>query len=408
MLVRHNTKLLEQAIDLQIKRSAIPTLQAEAAAHDKIARANAFRRMASGAAVAMAAIGIGVGVWLVFDRDPTLIQPEPSVTQNIPPNQIEDETKETKKSEDRIPGGETIAQEGKTDKPKSPQIEQPKPPPVDPANPDTFDFVKFANRKVAYAGSTWQLESGHHFDSEKAPTWDTAWCYTRKLANTGIEVQVRLVNRSSPTSMPLAPVSSSETLASVGLDDTSARELASHCLWLDEARFAPTDFDMDDERKEAAAAADELSVQQDGWDAIGNDLPGMPAWDVSLEQCQAQCKADRRCLALTYDKKHAACFMKNNGSILVRSPDAVMAAKGAIKANLQYSSLVFAKDTVVIGGAYANVRSGYADCVLACSADQRCLGFNFDGPNKMCAMLDSVTSSSSYKGVVSGVKATRN
>ncbi|WP_206527303.1 hypothetical protein, partial [Mesorhizobium sp. M7A.F.Ca.CA.001.08.2.1] len=61
MLVRHNTKLLEQAIDLQIKRSAIPTLQAEAAAHDKIARANAFRRMASGAAIAMAAIGIGVG-----------------------------------------------------------------------------------------------------------------------------------------------------------------------------------------------------------------------------------------------------------------------------------------------------------------------------------------------------------
>ncbi|CAH2402316.1 hypothetical protein MES5069_310052 [Mesorhizobium escarrei] len=41
--------------------------------------------------------------------------------------------------------------------------------------------------------------------------------------------------------------------------------------------------------------------------------------------------------------------MKDNGSILVRSPDAVMAAKGAIQANLQYSSLVFAKDTVVVG-----------------------------------------------------------
>ncbi|RVA74181.1 PAN domain-containing protein, partial [Mesorhizobium sp. M7A.F.Ca.CA.001.11.2.1] len=274
--------------------------------------------------------------------------------------------------------------------------------------PDTFDFVKFANRQVTYAGSTWQLESGHHFDSEKAPTWDTAWCYTRKLANTGVEVQVSLVNRPSPTSKPEAPVSSIETLSSVGLDDNSARELASRCLWLDEASFAPSDFDMDNKRKEAAVAAEELSVRQDGWDAIGNDLPGMPAWNVTLEQCQSQCEADRRCLALTYDKKHAACFMKSNGSILVRSPDAVMAAKGAIKANLQYSSLVFGKDTVVVGGAYANVRSGYADCVLACAADQRCLGFNFDGPNKMCAMLDNVTSSSPFKGVTSGVKATRS
>ncbi|MES0196827.1 PAN domain-containing protein [Mesorhizobium sp. M0011] len=407
MLVRHNTKLLEQAIDLQIKRSAIPTLQAEADAHDKIVRANAFRRMASGAAIALAAIGIGVGVWLVFDRDPTVIQPEPPVAQNQPSNPNENLPKETKKSEDRISGEETIAEEGKTDKPKSPSIEQPTPPPADPANPDTFDFVKFANRKVPYAGSTWQLESGHHFESEKNPTWDTAWCYTRRLANTGVEVQVSLVNRPSPTSTPQAPVSSSETLASVGLDDNSARELASRCLWLDEANFAPGDFDMGPERKEAAAAAEAFSLQ-DGWDAIGNDLPGMPAWNVSLEQCQAQCEADRRCLALTYDKKHAACFMKNNGSILVRSPDAVMAAKGSIKADLQYSSLVFAKDTVVVGGAYANVRSNYADCVVACAADQRCLGFNFDGPNKMCAMLDTVTSSSPFKGVASGVKATRS
>ncbi|CAH2402315.1 hypothetical protein MES5069_310051 [Mesorhizobium escarrei] len=84
----------------------------------------------------------------------------------------------------------------------------------------------------------------------------------------------------------------------MGLDDNSARELASRCLWLDEANFAPNDFDMDHERKEAAAAAQELSVQ-DGWDAIGNDLPGMPAWNVSLEQCRAQCEADQRCLALT-------------------------------------------------------------------------------------------------------------
>lgn len=363
--------------------------------------------MATGAAIAVAAVGIGVGAWLVFDRDPSMTQLEPPVAQTQPSNPSENQPKDAKKSEDRIPDGETIAEEGKTDKPKSPPIEQPTLPPAAPANPDTFDFVKFANRQVTYAGITWQLESGHHFASEKDPTWNTAWCYTRRLANTGVEVQVSLVNRPSPTSKPQAPVSSIETLASVGLDDNSARELASRCLWLDKASFAPSDFDMGQERKQAAALAEELSVQ-DGWDAIGNDLPGMPAWNVSFEQCRAQCEADSRCLALTYDKKHSACFMKNTGSILVRSPDAVMAAKKAIQANLQYSSLVFAKDTVVVGEGYANVRSSYADCIMACGADQRCLGFNFDGPNKMCAMLDSVTSSSPFKGVTSGIKANRS
>ncbi|GLR46060.1 hypothetical protein GCM10007880_65780 [Mesorhizobium amorphae] len=84
-----------------------------------------------------------------------------------------------------------------------------------------------------------------------------------------------------------------------------------------------------------------------------------------------------------------------------------MAAKGAIKANLQYSSLVFAKDTVLVGGAYANVRSRYADCILACAADPKMARLQFDGPNQMCAMLDNVTSSSP-KAVTSGVKGTRS
>ncbi|MBT1156708.1 hypothetical protein J1C56_14000 [Aminobacter anthyllidis] len=402
MLVRHNTELLEQAIDLQVKRSAIPTLQAEAAAHETIARANAFRRMATGAAIAVAAIGIGIGTWLVFDRDALPVAQAPTVAKSEA--STKEPTKSADKSVERLPpDGEVVAKQGKTSTPTSPEPQRPS---TDPANPDTFDFVKFAIRKVPFQGSTWELESGHHFGTEKDPIWDTAWCYTRRVANSGVEVQVRLVNRPSPTSKPLAPVSSPETLASIGLDDSTARELASHCPWLDDATFVPNDFDMDRERKDALATADVLSVQ-DGWDVMGGDLPGMPVWNVSIDQCQAQCQADGQCMAFTYDKKHAACFMKNNGSILIRNPDAAMGAKRAIQGNLQYSSLVFAKGTVVIGGAYSNVRAGYADCVLACATDERCLAFNFDGPNKMCAMLDSVTSSSPFKGVESGLKATR-
>ena len=56
---------------------------------------------------------------------------------------------------------------------------------------------------------------------------------------------------------------------------------------------------------------------------------------------------------------------------------------GSLKDKLQDSTLVFATNTVVIGNSYASVQSGYADCVKACAADQKCLGFNHDGANNI-------------------------
>ncbi|TGQ96512.1 hypothetical protein EN847_33450, partial [Mesorhizobium sp. M1C.F.Ca.ET.204.01.1.1] len=72
MLVRHNTALLEKAVDLVVKQAAIPTLEAEAAAYDRMARANAFRRIMTGLAVAVAAVGIGYGAALFFGREAKL------------------------------------------------------------------------------------------------------------------------------------------------------------------------------------------------------------------------------------------------------------------------------------------------------------------------------------------------
>ena len=66
MLVRHNTELLEKAVDLAVKRAAIPTLQAEAAAQRTMTRATGLRRLATGGAIALAAVGIGLGVMLGF------------------------------------------------------------------------------------------------------------------------------------------------------------------------------------------------------------------------------------------------------------------------------------------------------------------------------------------------------
>lgn len=130
--------------------------------------------------------------------------------------------------------------------------------------------------------------------------------------------------------------------------------------------------------------------------------------NLSFDQCQTRCEGDDQCQAITYDKKHSACFLKGDASILVRAPDAAMAAKPAVASKVQYSSLVFYKNTVVVGDSYSNEPSNYANSVTACAVDQKCMGFNFDSPNNMCSMLDQVSSLSVFKSVASGTKAAGN
>ncbi|AZO34112.1 MAG: hypothetical protein EOS76_10950 [Mesorhizobium sp.] len=390
MLVRHNTALLEKAVDLVVKQAAIPTLEAEAAAYDRMARANAFRRMMTGAAVAVAAVGIGYGAALFFGRE---IRPP------VAPD------KPVEKHTDRLDPSDMTTQPKsvRTDPPKEAKPVEPSPAPLPKPDKVTEDFNKFLTKEVDFGGAHWTLTSGHYFTEENDPTWDRAWCYTRRLVN-GVDVNTDLVNRLTPTATPQAPIAPPATLASVGLNDDSARELASKCAWLDGKAFSPADFELPSGRAEAAKKL----IAQDGWDAMGFDLQGMPLMNLSFDQCQTRCEGDDQCQAITYDKKHSACFLKGDASILVRAPDAAMAAKPAVASKVEYSSLVFYKNTVVVGDSYSNEPSNYASCVTACAVDQKCLGFNFDGPNNMCSMLNQVSSLSVFKGVASGTKAAGN
>lgn len=409
MQIRHNTQLLEQAVDLMVKRSAIPTLEAEAAAHEKIARANGFRRMATGGAIAVAAVGIGIGAMLVLGRGETVPEkPSPEIVQRAPEPTIDQEPgkpAEREKQTERVQPEENVAEEGKTERPRSPEPHVPPVPPIveEPAKPDAVvsDYTKFLTRDTQFLGGSWTLTSGHHFNDENSPTWDKAWCYTRRLIN-GVDVNIELVNRLSPVSKPQAPVSPAETLASVGLNDDSARELAGKCAWLDGSSFGSADFEESPGRPQPQAL-----LVQDGWDALGYDLPNMPIRNISFEQCRNQCQGDSKCAAITYNKRHSVCFMKGHASILIKSDEATMAAKPAVASSLQYSSLVFAKDTVVVGSPYSSTATRYPDCIMACASDQLCAGFNYDS-NKTCTLMNAINSSADFRGVTSGMKAVAN
>lgn len=236
MLVRHNTALLEQAVGLVVKRSAIPTLQAEAAAQEKIAKAAALRRIATGGAIAVAAIGIGLGLKLGLWQKPQ-VTPLPTTFPRI-------EMPET-----RV--------EKKADRPAVP-VPTPRPaqvpvPPAPSKDPDvvTVDFTKFANKTVDFQADKWELISGHHFKDEKDSSWDTAWCYSRRVVG-GVDLNVELVNRLGPDTQPVSPISTPETLAQVGLTDATAKQLATNCAWLDGRTFAAEDFATDPRRQTSA------------------------------------------------------------------------------------------------------------------------------------------------------------
>ncbi|TPN37901.1 hypothetical protein FKO01_06525 [Mesorhizobium sp. B2-3-3] len=98
-----------------------------------------------------------------------------------------------------------------------------------------------------------------------------------------------------------------------------------------------------------------------GWDAVGNDFPNMPIRGITAEECQSACDRDFKCLAVTYNTKYQASFMKGDASILVKSEDSVMAAKKVVESNLHYSNLVFAKNTEVSGNPYRSGQLRYPE-----------------------------------------------
>ena len=235
MEVRHNTALLEKAVELVVLRAGIPAQQAEAEALHKRSVAIAQRRLATGVAIGVAALGIGLGLYFgLWGNSGVPTAPlTPTVT-----------------AEPRIPAPALTPVE------TSASRVDPVPRPQNPPEPGkvTVDFSKFANVTVPLLGKQWTLSAGHKFKSDRDPTWESAWCYTVRNAD-GASIKVDLAERLSAGSRPIAPQATTETLSKVGLDDESALALATKCPWLDNKRYRLNEFTITPGRKSTATEA---------------------------------------------------------------------------------------------------------------------------------------------------------
>lgn len=227
MQVRHNTTLLEQAVDHVVRRASIPLIQAEAAAQERTLRAAAFRRLATGVAISLVAIGIGLGIYLSkrVEDHTEIAQKSLAAAEKIPPDQ---------------PKLEPVAV-GKVTSERIPQSESPTVAPVKELTPSpiTTNFSIFRDREAKLFGKDWKITTGHSFANETdqvARNWSSAWCYTNTDVN-GLDVRIGLGERLNSGVAPIIQELSTETLTKIGLTNFEVLTLATQCPWLDGKSF---------------------------------------------------------------------------------------------------------------------------------------------------------------------------
>ena len=366
--------------------------------------------MATGVAVAIAALGIGLGVWFglhagegsrVIARE-TYPVPGPTITVTPEPKPF------------------AVRQPIVTDAPSVSPIAKAEPSiPPDPHTP-VVNYTKFASQKIALFGHEWDLQAGHQFASETQTDWDAAWCYLSTDIG-GITARVDLANRQHSSSSPIGPIAPSDVLQRIGLDEQQASELAAQCPWLDGKQFSAANLVPVQGRiaSPALSPAGGLSPAvaasapptpnldfptfepkpfsiNDGYDATGNDLPGMPLDSASVDECQQNCAQNFSCNAFTYNKRHNKCFLKDKARILVANMQGVAGYKRGSggSSNLPPTSeLQIHSKSAVTGRPYRGaVLPSFDVCLLMCERESAyCLGVNYDLSTSECNLFGSVT-----------------
>ena len=235
--VRHNTKPLEYALEDIARRAALPGLQAEAAAQKEQSRAIALRRIATGAAVGLAALGIGAAIALLSGM-------EPKLDDKIA---LEADKSEKREGEEPELANKSIDQEVSENKKEKISREVDVAPPKTPApepeeNRDSYvttDFSIFRRMELKEFGYSWVIEAGHSFKTEADQAkgiWSSAWCYTNQEVK-GLSLKLDLARRNSPNGPPLIHSPKDQTLEALGLTIGNLKYLAESCPWYDGKKF---------------------------------------------------------------------------------------------------------------------------------------------------------------------------
>lgn len=251
MRVRHNTQLLEQAVAHVVRQAEIPSVRAEAEAFQSRERATGWKRIATGGAIGVAAVGLGWGLALAYPdwredigwRTPDSATGSKSGTAEaiVAPTPTESPPETGANSVPTVPQPTSTPDAGKL--------------PDGPIGVPTTDYTQFRTQQVHLFGQTWEVQAGHHFETnEPGASWDSGWCYSTHQVG-GVQVQIDLAYRDGEGAFPRGPGATRETLAEAGITSQQALTLATNCPWLDGRTFTASEFEMGKQPGLASEAA---------------------------------------------------------------------------------------------------------------------------------------------------------
>lgn len=162
------------------------------------------------------------------------------------------------------------------------------------------------------------------------------------------------------------------------------------------ARNTPTNPSNPEVRRSSLVIAN-------GYDAIGFDYSFLQ--NMSYVACKAACAQDGRCLALTFNKRYGACFLKNDVVAMVRNSDAISAYVAWKAGDILFTDFTVRANTDSRGGDYARLRnSGFVQCFVECATDRRCRAFAYVRDKHDCWLKDRFLGIQNKNGVELGIK----
>lgn len=153
--------------------------------------------------------------------------------------------------------------------------------------------------------------------------------------------------------------------------------------------------------QQQAGSAEMVSVR--GRDVIGYDYRFLR--DMTLTGCHTACEGDHRCQAYTFNTRHEACFLKENGTLLVSNADAVSGYASHLATSMYDTGFSVFADSDSPGGDYQRIRqSNFLSCIVECGLDARCRAFAYVRENRDCWLKDTLGSITRMPGVEFGLR----
>ena len=152
----------------------------------------------------------------------------------------------------------------------------------------------------------------------------------------------------------------------------------------------------------AAQISDTLIITRNR-DVIGYDYQFLR--HTTLADCRWACENDPRCRAFTYNSRHNACFLKEDGTLLVTNADAISGYDHTLAANITDTGFIIAADMDSPGGDYKRIRqSNFIGCIADCALEWQCRAFAYVRETRDCWLKDRVGSVLPMPGVEFGLK----